>query len=138
MSQQPIQVAESGAGFQYSPFGMLPLGTSIAPTEEFTGAAVARIAPSLELVPPVHADRSIARDARGVLPVEVQTLADIRGTTVDGTPGAVIKAARLRASAIRKELKRLSALKRELDELERLLAAAKKKPEPKVRALRAG
>jgi|1185.fasta_scaffold00702_4 hypothetical protein len=134
----PIQVATAGEGFQFSPFGMLPIGVSVAPTEEYSGAAVPRAAHAQPaLVPAILADGSFARDARGVLPAEAKPLVELRGN-IASTPGAVIKAARDRVKAIRVELKRHAALQRELAELERLLKAAKQKPEPKVRALRAG
>lgn len=52
-------------------------------------------------------------------------------------PGEIVKAARARVKQIRAELKKHTALKKELAELERLIAAAKAKPAPKVRSLKA-
>ena len=138
MSQAPVQVAEPGLGFQSSPFGILPLGTSIAPDQEFYGATANRAEPPPSaLIPAIKPKGQLARDTSGVLPAEARPLVDLNAT-IASSPRAVIKAARERATAIRRELKRMAALKRELEELERLLSAAKQKPEAKVRALRAG
>lgn len=134
----PVRVAEDGAGYQFSPFGILPIGTSIAPTsDDAAPAAVPQSqmpAPSSALapfVPPVP-----VADPR-ITPAELKPLIDLKAT-VSSSPREVIRAARARVKELKQELRVLAARKRELEELERLLRAAKQRPEPKVRALRAG
>lgn len=51
-------------------------------------------------------------------------------------PGAVLKAAKARIKALKRELRQVPKLEKELAELERLVAAAEQKPTPKVRPLR--
>jgi len=119
----PIQVAEPGAGFQYSPFGMLQLGTSVAPESDDPSPAAVRVVTA----PAVSAQAPALQQSNRAWQTE---------QPVHSSCGSVIKAARSRVKEIKAELRRMGALKRELDELERLLKAAKQKPEPRVRALR--
>lgn len=129
----PVQISEAGAGFQFSPFGILPLGTSIAPdSDEHSPAAIRTLA----VVPPAQQASPapvLARAQQLEAPPSASAVA-----AVATSPRSVIRAAGVRVKQIKIELRRMAALKREMDELERLLRAAKQKPEPRVRALRTG
>lgn len=126
--QVPIQIAEPGLGWQSSPFGIIPIGTSIAPDSDYAPAAVPMLA--VTAVPAAMA-RVVQASVAQPITVALASPAPAHG------PREVIKAARARVKEIRAELRTHAALQRELGELERLLRAAKQKPELKVRALRA-
>lgn len=128
----PIQIAEPGTGFQFSPFGILPLGTSVAPDSDQHAPAAIR---SLAVVP---TPPPLVSPARPGQPERIGALAAATQPVVASSPRAVVKAAGARVKQIKVELRRMAALKKELDELERLLRAAKQKPEPRIRALRTG
>lgn len=135
MTQGPVQIAEPGVGFQMSPFGILPIGVSVAPpSDEYAPAAApARQVEPLRTVPAVALASAVPAQLSAT-PTDATSIAPPR---LSG-PRDVVRAAKARAKEIRAQLKAHEALKRELAELERLIKAAKQKPEPKVRALRAG
>ena len=132
MAQGPIQVRAPGQSFEFTELGIVPLGASMAPggNQSWGLAALAATASEATQPPPI---------APVAAPPAASTVAaPIAQPKPLGGPRDVIRAARERVKVIRAELKTHEALKRELGELERLLKAAKQKPEPKVRALRAG
>lgn len=115
----------TGAGFEFAGGMIVPLGTPyIAATDEPLPGAVTRDAAAF--VPQAVTQSSTA----ALAPATAPTLA------ING-PRAVLKAARARTKEIRAELRRMKALQKELAELERLLKAARQKPQAPVRALRA-
>lgn len=119
-----------GAGFQYTPFGMLPLDQAVpTSTTEHPGAVLE-----------VHRDAPTAEgDSHPVKQAEPVKRAEKRAPAIASaplTPGALVKQARARVREIKAELRRMRALEKELAELERLIRAAKQRPQSNVRALR--
>ncbi len=108
------------SGFEVTPFGIVPIGTPHVQTPE--EAARYLVHREQEAVEP-KALESI-RTAAKLAPAK-----PLR-------PGDLIRSVRVRIREIKAELKHLGALQNELQELERLLQAAKQKPKPSVRPLR--
>jgi len=120
----------TGAAFEFSPAGMVPLGEGQRVWNEMHGGGQsAEPAPSaVPVTEPIAAP-----SARPAL-ANVQPRFEKHAAAA--TPRNVVKMARERAKEIRAELRRLKSLQRELAELERLIAAAKdKSPRATVRAL---
>lgn len=130
-----------GHGFEFTPFGILPLGSgqqaaAMLDLERSTGnatqaeadaferrlgAAVRRATIDVDGVPvPERASAAPAlpQAAHAPAPAEREPL----------SPRDLVREAKARIRAIDTELRRLSALQRERDELQRLVLAAKKKP----------
>lgn len=112
----------SGQGFEFTPFGLVPLGTQagLGSNVDFHPGALTQqsATPSLSEAaqPPQPSVTTVSRAERKPPVASVMT------------PGALLKAAKSRAKDIRSELKRMKALQAELTELERLIAAAKGRP----------
>lgn len=141
MSQGPIQIREPG-GFEYTQFGIIDLG-SRAPVpvgDPANGGAAPAAVHRVEEPQPAQAPimSEAGRTSQLLTRAYAKHVEQAPLHDVKAGPREVVKAARARVRDIRRELKRLTSLKSELDELERLLAAAKQKPEAKLRALRAG
>lgn len=118
----------SGQGFEYSPFGMVPIGTP----------SLANAAPEFAAQFVVKADYGNTElNSATPAPAVVAPTVKREAVTAPATsPRTVVASARARVKEIKTELKRLRALQKELGELERLLKAAKQKPTPSVRPLR--
>lgn len=125
-----------GQTFMFSPLGALPIAAdgsdallAFARAEaELTGSPSPEPEPKQERFP--FAPGAVGRNARPgaqVAPVVIQA------PSAPLKPKDVVRAAKARAADIRRELKRLRALEKELAELERLIAAAKQKPVAIVR-----
>ena len=116
----------SGVGFEFAGGAIVPLGTPyLGATDEPLPGAVTREAAAF--VPPTP----------GQSPAPVASFASVAQPPSINGPRAVLKAACARVKEIRAELRRMKALQKELAELERLLKAARQKPQAPVRALRA-
>jgi hypothetical protein len=114
-----------GQSFEFTPAGIIPL--DIGPTQALGGGQPKRNPPSAQ---------DVAVVARGpVVADRARTTKDTAPVPQNGSPGAVVKAAKARAKEIRVDLKRMRGLQKELAELERLLKAAREKP-AKVQPLR--
>jgi hypothetical protein len=141
-----VQVRPPGEGYEYTIGGIIGLGDRApVPLSEYSGAALPIRDDDGEPVvagQPTTAERARLLPERApalsVAPRQLPPPGATPPTESFLSPRGVLKAARARAKAIRVELRQHEALKRELAELERLIQAAKQKPEPKVRALRAG
>lgn len=123
-------------GFEYTPMGIVPMGmgqqvaTGIDLTRG-TGNATQAEADAFEarlggavraLTAPAVIDAPQAPQSAAVAP--------------SLTPTDLLRAARARIKALDAELRRLTAVRRERDELKRLVDAAKAKPAARVRSLR--
>jgi hypothetical protein len=87
-----------------------------------------------DVVPPPWAAKP-APPVPQVQPAQAPTSKPIAAQPADLSPRAIVKSIRARIKAIRAELKSHAALKAELAELERLLAAATGKPLAPVRTI---
>lgn len=119
----------SGEGFEFTPFGLKPLGAdSVAQGDGFAGAVIPKPVQAHVDLPP----RSIS-DSLG----DIQRRHEAHVATKTGTvsPCDVVKLAKSRIKELRTEIKQLTAKKRELAELERLVRAAKEKPRATVRTI---
>lgn len=134
----PVQIAEPGTGFQHSPFGILPLGTSIAPDSDQHAPAAIRSLAVTDSQPGPRPLKAPTQSAQAERSPATAAFSPGLAPPAASSPRAVIKAAGARVKQIKVELRRMAALKKELDELERLLRAAKQKPEQRIRALRTG
>lgn len=110
-----------GQGFEFTPMGIVPLGTDVGTLEGLAGATAD--VPSAEILrPQTHSGRSLlpAPARKAVEPLK---------------PVDVIKLARKRLRDVEREIRRLHKLEIERDELKRLLDAAAHKPLATVRSL---
>lgn len=133
----------SGQGFELSAFGPVPIGTPYLNPDTITAEQVAHLIVTPDMVGAAPANRAHAEaaasripDAARYVPVRVGAEKPTKQVAAPTSPRGVVAAARARVKQIRSELKRMSSLKRELDELERLLKAAKQKPTVSVRPIR--
>lgn len=134
MSQGPVQIREPG-GFESTPFGIIGLGDRApAPVGEYAPAMAHQVEPE---PPPEPIRNEAGRAAQRLTRAHAKHAEQAPLRDAKAGPREVVKAARARAKDIRAELRHHETLKRELAELERLIAAAKQKPESKLRALRA-
>ena len=116
----------SGQGFQFSPFGIVPLPdsetTDAADETSFSPGVVALAAPAPAPIGPISA--SVERSA-------VERTVRVAGLA----PKDVVKLAKQRLRDINRELKHHEKLKREKAQLERLVLAAKGKLVAPVRSI---
>lgn len=120
------------SGYEFTPFGLMPLGTNFGALEEKMAPAViveadsvevpAHIAPPIVVAPVAHHPRVAAQ-----LPVVAPSS--------PLTSKSLVQRARAELRAIEKEIKRLRALEKQRDELKRLLDAASAKPRPAIRTI---
>ncbi len=120
------------AGYELTPLGVVALGEGGRVFSELNGGDTVQARPPAA---PPRAARPAPAQAALPLPGEptaeqpTQTISTGSKKKLDGLgPRGVIKAAKARLRDIKREVKRLKALEKERDELERLLAAAAGKP----------
>ncbi len=114
------------SGFEYTPFGILPLGTNLSQMAE-TGLAgatveVVGLAPQQPVQSEAVRVQLQPRQAANIQPAELK-------------PVNVIRLARARLREVERDIKRLKKLEVERDELKRLLDAAAHKPARTLRSL---
>ncbi len=104
-----------GRGFQFTPYGFTELGDASGATalpQDFSPAFVDKNLPAA----PAPASKTVTAEKIEPKPLR---------PSLTG-PREVVRAAKARAKDIRAELRHMKALQKELTELERLIAAAKK------------
>ncbi len=114
------------SGFEYTPFGIVPLGTNLAQIAE-TGLAGASV--EIVALPPQQPVQS------DVVRVQLQPHQTANIQPADLKPVNVVRLARARLREVERDIKRLKKLETERDELRRLLDAAAQKPRGTLRSL---
>ena len=114
-----------GQGFEFTPGGIVPLGAYRAqgPTEDVAGATADVPRPEASTGAPAARLEATPRIVGDLLAIGAVK------------PRDVVKLARTRVRELDREIKRLEGLKKEREELRRLLAAAKAAPKTNVRAI---
>jgi hypothetical protein len=118
------------SGFQFTPWGIEPIngGQPAVRSPEAEPPDAEAIAPAVAAPAPVTAPSAA--------PVTAPSAAPVPRAVIATSPRGVVAAARARIKEIKAELRHKRRLERELAELQRLVKAAKSKPQPSVRALR--
>ncbi len=111
------------SGFEFTPYGIVPLGTNLA---EAAGAGIVGATADVELVLPAQSSvrAAIALQA----PAARTELSKLK-------PIDVVRLAKARLKDVERDIKRLKKLEIERDELKRLLDAAAHKPTRALRSL---
>ena len=133
-----MSVDADSHGFEFTPFGPVPLGTgqqafAMLDGERVTGNATQAEADAFERRlgnavqrAAITVEGHAVADAPTAAPTNSKPFALLPAAPL--TPRALVREARARIAAINLELRRMTALERERDELRRLVTAAQKKP----------
>lgn len=126
-------------GYEYTPLGIVPLGDGQAvangiDVKREVGTAPRRDADAFEARMGAAVERLGATGGQSLAPGAERAAAPVLVAPL--APRDLVRQARARIKALDAELRRLAAVRRERDELQRLVNAAALKPVAKVRPIR--